>query len=187
MSNKSYYALNLCIDSNADYELFELYRSAANKNNNVVEKYFNSTYKPIHFDAGFDLFCPERLISTGGNTIGINQCVKTSMSFIQGRGQSDGQSEEVPVGYYLYPRSSTGSKTPLRMSNSVGIIDSGYRGHITAYFDNILSEGKDYIIEKHQRLVQICPPNLSYPLYVYIVETLDSTERGVNGFGSSGM
>ena len=41
------------------------------------------------------------------------------------------------VGYYLYSRSSTGSKTPLRLSNSVGIIDSGYRGNIKACFDNI--------------------------------------------------
>ena len=35
------------------------------------------------------------------------------------------------IGYYLYPRSSI-SKTPLILANSVGIIDSGYRGNIKA-------------------------------------------------------
>jgi dUTP pyrophosphatase len=92
------------------------------------------------------------------------------------------------VGYYLYPRSSTGTKTPLRLSNSVGIIDSGYRGNITAVFDNI--SGVDYAIEKYQRLVQICPPDLSYPFLVTIVATLNElgcdTSRGSGGFGSTG-
>ena len=39
------------------------------------------------------------------------------------------------VSYYLYPRSSVSTKTPLRLANSVGIIDSGYRGNIKAVFD----------------------------------------------------
>ena len=39
-------------------------------------------------------------------------------------------------GYYLYPRSSI-VKTGLRLANSVGIIDAGYRGEIIAVVDNI--------------------------------------------------
>ena len=38
------------------------------------------------------------------------------------------------TGFYLHPRSSI-SKTKLRLANSTGIIDAGYRGHIMAMFD----------------------------------------------------
>ena len=94
---------------------------------------------------------------------------------------------KVPCGYYLYPRSSMGSKTPLRLSNSVGIIDSGYRGNICALFDNPSNE--DYTIQKGDRLVQICCPNLSYSLEVITISDISElghTERGNNGFGSTG-
>ena len=96
-----------------------------------------------------------------------------------------------PVSFYLYPRSSIG-KTPLRMSNSVGIIDSGYRGHIIAAFDappEFTCKGGSYTVDAYQRLVQICPPDLSYPIYVELVdaiEDLGQTERGEGGFGSTG-
>ena len=55
-------------------------------------------------------------------------------------------------GYYLYPRSSI-SKTTLRLSNSVGIIDAGYRGNLMAVVDNISDE--PYQVQKGQRLFQI--------------------------------
>ena len=97
---------------------------------------------------------------------------------------------EKPVGYYLYPRSSTGTKTPLRLSNSVGIIDSGYRGNIIAAFDNRDSSNDgDFKVEKGSRVVQICPPELSYPVLVEIVDNesdLGTTNRGEGGFGSTG-
>ena len=91
----------------------------------------------------------------------------------------------MPVGYFLYPRSSTGTKTPLRLANSIGIIDAGYRGNYIAAFDNIRPQA--FTVEKGQRLVQICPPNLTYPLRVELVNDLDmQTERGAGGFGSTG-
>ena len=40
----------------------------------------------------------------------------------------------IPSGFYIYPRSSI-SKTPFRLANNVGIIDSGYRGNLGACFD----------------------------------------------------
>lgn len=88
------------------------------------------------------------------------------------------------VGYYLYPRSSMGTKTTLRLSNSCGIIDSGYRGNIIAALDNI---GNDYIVDAGDRLVQICPPDLAHPMKVEIVDSLDmNTARNEGGFGSTG-
>ena len=84
--------------------------------------------------------------------------------------------------FYVVPRSSI-SKTPLRMSNSVGIIDSGYRGEIMGSVDNI---GKNqYIVQPGDRLFQIVSADLS-PFSVEVVKELSTTERGRGGFGSTG-
>ena len=91
-------------------------------------------------------------------------------------------------GYYLYPRSSTGLKTPLRMANSVGIIDSGYRGNIKACLTNTSIVNNFEIVNK-ERYVQICPPNISYPMYITEVDDISKlgiTERLDGGFGSTG-
>jgi dUTP pyrophosphatase len=85
------------------------------------------------------------------------------------------------VSYYLYPRSSI-SKTPLRMSNSVGIIDSGYRGNIMVSVDNISDE--PYVIKQGQRLFQICSPILE-PITFELTDVLSDTTRGEGGFGST--
>ena len=84
--------------------------------------------------------------------------------------------------YYLMPRSSI-SKTPLRMSNSVGLIDAGYRGEIMASCDNI--KNYDYQIKAGQRLFKLVAPDAS-PISYEIVETLSETDRGSGGFGSTG-
>jgi dUTP pyrophosphatase len=98
-----------------------------------------------------------------------------------------------PSGYYLYPRSSI-VKTPFRLSNSVGIIDSGYRGELMAVVDNINAVNVDMkdCISQHlppmSRMFQICSPTLE-PFMVQIVsgeEKLGLTERGSGGFGSTG-
>lgn len=92
--------------------------------------------------------------------------------------------DENPRGYYLYPRSSTGSKTPLRLSNGTGIIDFGYRGEITACVDNI--SNIDYSAVKGQRLFQLCSPDLS-PISVNVVDELTETDRQSGGYGSTGV
>ena len=88
----------------------------------------------IFVDSGFDLFCPTTMNLGPGLSHKINHGVKCSMTF-----------NKAPCGYYLYPRSSMGSKTPLRLSNSIGLIDSGYRGNITAVVDNMNFGGEDYV------------------------------------------
>jgi dUTP pyrophosphatase len=103
-----------------------------------------------------------------------------------------------PCGFYLYPRSSI-SKTKLRMANSIGIIDAGYRGELIAAVDTTSVYGSNDIyhiwnetiapIRKYDRYFQICAPDLS-PFSVKIVqneEELGATERGSCGFGSTGL
>jgi len=97
------------------------------------------------------------------------------------------------VSYYLYLRSSTATKTPLRLANSVGIIDAGYRGPIVAVLDHLglNSCNEPFVTEPFQRLVQLCPPNLSYPMCIRVVDTFEDlggpTVRGAGGFGSTGQ
>lgn len=102
------------------------------------------------------------------------------------------------VSYILMPRSSI-SKTPLRMSNSIGLIDKGYRGEIMAAVDCnseqleiSIANGEDcdimnstYKIEKGQRLFQIVAPGF-VPFTIELVDELPSSERGEGGFGSTG-
>ena len=80
------------------------------------------------------------------------------------------------------PRSSI-SKTPLRLCNSIGLIDAGYRGEIMAAVDNIKEE--DYTIDFGQELFQIVAMDGS-PLTFELVDTLSQTDRGDGGFGSTG-
>jgi dUTP pyrophosphatase len=94
---------------------------------------------------------------------------------------------ENPTGFYMYPRSSL-SKTALRLANSVGIIDAGYRGNLIGMFD-LVSPVSGVGVDSYQRLVQICAPGL-VPIYVEMVSSLEElgtqTQRGEGGFGSTG-
>ena len=125
-------------------------------------------------DAGLDLYCPEDLIIEPRSTKFINlriQCEAFS--------DSDNTKN---VCYYLHCRSSI-SKTPLRLANSVGIIDAGYRGNIIASVDNI--SGESYQIQRRQRLFQITGRYLE-PIELTLTEELSESIRGENGFGSTG-
>jgi dUTP pyrophosphatase len=86
-----------------------------------------------------------------------------------------------PVGYWLLPRSSI-SKTPLRMSNSVGLVDSGYTGELMAVVDNV--SDIDYTISAGTRLFQIASATL-VPIQFALVSDLRVTTRGSGGFGST--
>jgi dUTPase len=79
------------------------------------------------------------------------------------------------------------SKTNLRLANSTGIIDKGYRGPVLAKVDvhNIFSDVSNNI-KKGTRLFQICSPNLEPISKIIITDNLPSSNRGVNGFGSTG-
>ena len=160
-------------------ELKEFYVQSANKHNIEVQPVISGGNQT--FDAGFDLISPGMVSAVAQQTTKINHRIRCSMMRVDNRG-------EHPVGYYLYPRSSTGTKTPLRLANSVGIIDSGYRGDIIAAVDNW--KNSDYVVDNGQRIVQLCPPDLSYPVRVVLVEDLEAlgeTDRGDGGFGSTGV
>ena len=153
--------------------LIQFYKQRIELHNNNV----NSPYP----DSGFDLGLPKDLTITKptSNKIPLDICCSMYSPYS-------------PQPYYLYPRSSI-IKTPLRLSNSVGIIDTGYRGTITAVVDNLSNcnnaDGtSDISLTALERYFQICHPSLR-SFKVKIVNSKDElgiTERGDGGFGSTG-
>ena len=93
---------------------------------------------------------------------------------------------QLPEGWvaFILPRSSIGAKTPLRLSNSAGVIDSGYRGEVRALYDNIGNE--PYQIHKGDRIAQMLVMP-SYRLKAKVVDSLEDSDRGEAGFGSTGV
>jgi len=144
-----------------------------------TEKHNDNVLTESHPNSGFDLFFPESVTFDNLNTKMVDFQVKCEMKYYNTL-----ENVSKPSGFYLYPRSSL-SKTPLMLSNHVGVIDSGYRGFLMGAFRNL--ESTPYSVEKDQRLVQICSPDLK-PFLVTIVDEafLSLTERGTGGFGSTG-
>lgn len=95
---------------------------------------------------------------------------------------------EIPEGFVglVFPRSSI-RKTNLQLSNSVGVIDSGYRGEIQATFKKIQGVSNQ-VLENYKVGDRICQIIIiPHPLVEFEeVEELSNTERGEGGFGSTG-
>lgn len=93
---------------------------------------------------------------------------------------------QLPEGWQalILPRSSIGAKTPLRLSNSVGLIDSGYRGELGVLYDNTSDE--PYTINAGDRIAQLLVMP-SYRFQAKVVDILADSDRGEGGFGSSGV
>ena len=84
-------------------------------------------------------------------------------------------------GYMLVPRSSI-SKTPLRLANSIGIIDKSYRGKVMVKVDNVSSSS--FIMNEGSCYFQIVAFNGNLPNFT-IVKEISDTLRGSGGFGST--
>jgi len=91
---------------------------------------------------------------------------------------------EIPVGYVglIFPRSSI-RKVDLSLCNSVGVIDSGYRGEIEVTFSRIEEQESRYSVgDKIGQLIIMPYPQIEFEE----VDELSTTERGERGFGSTG-
>lgn len=168
--NNNICCLKLAVNKN-DSELYDLYLNTVLAHNEAV-------LQDSHPNSGFDLFVPnETVVSTTILSTMIPLGVKCEMLGANG----------VPSPFYMYTRSSI-SKTPLILSNHVGIIDSGYRGVLQGAFRSLtILQNTTYTVEKHTRLLQICGPTLG-PFYVVLVDESDLsvTTRDEGGFGSTG-
>ena len=84
---------------------------------------------------------------------------------------------------FIYARSGLGIKHGISLSNGVGVIDSDYRGEICVGLINTSNE--DYAIQPGERIAQLVLAPV-IPAEPAEVESLDETERGAGGFGSTG-
>jgi len=101
---------------------------------------------------------------------------------------STGLAFEIPKGYVglLFPRSSN-AKQDLLLSNSVGVLDSGYRGEVLFKYKKVSGEHGIGLTRylPGDRIGQIII--LPYPEIEFEeVEELSESERGIGGYGSSG-
>ena len=83
----------------------------------------------------------------------------------------------------VYARSGLSIKHGLCMANGVGVVDSDYRGEICVGLINTSSE--DYTIQPGERIAQLVLAPV-IPAQPVEVDSLDETERGEGGFGSTG-
>lgn len=126
-------------------------------------------------DSGVDLLCPEMVIEPGlGQSIplGVVVAAKTILG--------------EPAPCLLLPRSSL-SGTPLRLSNSIGLIDAGYRGEVLAKVDTTIP----YPLAQGRRLFQLVQHNFLPFVKIILVDRLEDLppapdSRGSGGFGSTG-
>lgn len=131
-------------------------------------------YRAHSDDAGFDLFAVDIKYKTDASLEGVR--------LYEYYEYDTGIVVEIPAGYVglVFPRSSV-SKTVLRLCNSVGVIDSGYRGNIKLRF----AGGKG----EHYRVGDKIGQIIIMPLLDVDFEetsTLSETDRGSGGFGSTG-
>ncbi|WP_200813104.1 dUTP diphosphatase [Helcococcus massiliensis] len=137
-------------------------------------KMMTEKFKPAYAtegSAGFDLYCNNK----EPIVVGPNEVAKVPT----------GIRVSIPKGYFgaVYPRSSTGIKHRITLANTVGIIDSDYRGDIQIFFVN--NSDKPYTIEHGERLAQmVIQPYVKVD--IELVDSLDETERGEGGIGSTG-
>jgi len=138
-----------------------------------VKKYDVNAVVPTYAkegDAGMDLTAVSKTVDEDGNTV-----YGTGLGF------------EIPYGYagFLFPRSSN-TKKNLLLGNSVGVVDSGYRGEVFLKFKPSGSsslEFKEYEVGDRVAQIIIMPvPKVSFTL----TDELSDSERGDTGFGSSG-
>jgi dUTP pyrophosphatase len=93
-----------------------------------------------------------------------------------------------PSPFLILPRSSTGAKTPLRLANSVGLIDEGYRGELMVCVDN--HSDFEFTIPDGGLFFQLCAQDYVPFAKVVLVDSLNALpqprdNRGAGGFGST--
>lgn len=120
-----------------------------------------------HGDAGMDLTATSKSYDENNNVV-----------------YGTGLAVEIPEGYVglVFPRSSI-CKKDLFLTNSVGVIDSGYRGEIMTKFKHTDNLPVEYRVgERIAQLIILPHPYIEFEL----ADELSKSERGTGGYGSSG-
>lgn len=152
----------------------EAVNSLKNKMKVKIKKLDHNAVMPtkVHAtDAGFDLYCTSREVNWEKRQLTCH----TGLAF------------EIPEGYVglIFPRSSVSNK-PLMMANSVGVVDSCYRGEVTAKFN--ITDTRQSVFSHYQegdRIAQMII--IPYPEIEFEeTDSLSESDRGTGGYGSTG-
>jgi dUTP pyrophosphatase len=126
--------------------------------------------RAYHGDAGMDLASCERVeLAPGARAL-----VPTGLAVA------------IPDGYagYVQPRSGLAAKHGISIVNTPGLVDSGYRGELLVNLVNHDDE-QPFVVEPGMRIAQLVILQVP-PVELVEVDELPVSERGADGFGSSG-
>lgn len=142
----------------------------------LVEPFATMPTKAHNTDACFDLYAPIGARKGDFFWVTAHSSVMVDLGF----------ATEIPEGYFaaVFARSGIASKKHLRPANCVAVIDAGYRGVWKLPLHN--DSDQDQMVSYGDRIAQFCIlPVLETNLT--LVDSLDETDRGEGGFGSSGQ
>jgi dUTP pyrophosphatase len=126
--------------------------------------------KNKELDSGYDLFSAERKVIFPGST----EMIKTNIAI------------ELPMIFeaQIRARSGLAKKKGIQIANGPGTIDCGYRNQIGILLYN--SSNENFVVEIGDRIAQLVPKPAPQ-LEIELVEELSETDRGLTGFGDSGV
>lgn len=121
-------------------------------------------------DAGLDLRIKHDVVLEPGQRVNV----------------STGVAVDIPAGFVglVFPRSGLASEHGITLANGVGVIDSGYRGEIGATLMNTSDETAALSADYRVCQLVVMP---YVPCDLVPVDKLSDTERGADGFGSTGI
>lgn len=131
-------------------------------------------------DAGLDLYTPRDITVPG--SIGVSSLCLTEVK-IGSTTIDTGLHIEIPKGYVGFVKSKSGLAVKHGLTAAGGVIDSGYTGAVVVKIFN--HTRKDYTFEKGDKIAQLVLLPIITP-ELERVESLEETERGDGGFGSTG-
>jgi len=117
-------------------------------------------------DAGLDLYSPKEFVVRAHNSATIDTGVHV----------------EIPEGYAGFLKSKSGLNVKWSIQSD-GVIDTGYTGSIVVKLYN--HANVPYVFKKGDKITQLVLVKIDLP-ELEVVDSLEETERGDNGFGSSG-
>lgn len=141
-------------------------------------------FKKIHENA----VIPSRATESSAG-LDISACLDEPVTLNQGEIKMiptglKAQTDCTDVAMLIYPRSGLSSKYGVSLANCVGVVDSDYRGE---WFIPLINHGKEpFTVTNGMRIAQLVPTRVLFP-EIEVSGSLDDTQRGEGGFGSSGI
>ena len=192
------------IEKKAEEKQITLLSTALSQTEGIAKRYIQIPFVKCHpaakmpeyahpDDSGMDVYAVDDYVIHPGETKLIPTGIKVA----------------VPNGYEIQirPKSGRALKTKMRIANSIGTVDAGFRGELQVIIENIeppikditydfddngrpiitsILRGSDMTIGKGEKFAQLVLMEVPKAV-LFQVENLDDTERGNGGFGSTNL